>query len=179
MNKLEMKNNVKLFATALAFMLFSYLLYNLFYTSQETAFYSKIYTLDKNIPDSINANIEYSKLKAELNIDTLISYDIHSIKITPKIKINNPNTEIQLVFSVEYKGKTVFWEAHKLQNQVKEINTWQKLEVIQNIENFNFIKEHKIKIYFWNNSKSNFLVHNIFVEMLERKQEKTNVIFNE
>ena len=179
MNKVEIKNNLILIATAVVFLLFSYLLYNLFYTSEETPIYSNTFRLENEEHESINSNIEFSKLKAELFFDTLINNEINFIRVKPEIKINNPNTEIQIVISIEYKGKNVYWKSYKLQNQIKAIDTWQELEFVQDIHDFKLIKEHKLKIYFWNSSKSSFLVKNILVEMFENEPDRTNIIFNE
>ena len=147
------------------------------YQKEETAFNTSIFSLKDSLIDSINTNSEYSKITGLIKLDTISNKEIKSIKVLPTIKIDSSDTEILLVITINYKGKSVFWKSYKIQSQIKKLGEWETISQIQNFEDFYFNNEYIIKTYLWNNTKSKYFLKNISIKLYDEPQTDESLIF--
>lgn len=175
--KTDIKQVVLILVSALVFISVFFILTNRIYVEKNTAFYTAIFSLEENEIDSITSNIEYSRIKSELKLDTITFDTLKSIIIFPTVKLDTSDTELLLILSIEYNNKSVFWKSYEIQSQVFNLNKWQKLEQVQNFTDFYFDKDYVIKTYFWNKSKSHFQVKDIEIKLYSTEQKNENLIF--
>ena len=176
--KTDIKQIVLILVSAIVFMSVFFMLVKQIYVEKDTAFYTTIFSLDDNIIDSITPNIEYSRIKSEFKLDTITFDTLKSIVISPTVKLDTSDTELFLILSVDYNNKNVFWKSYRIQNQVLKLNEFQKLEQIQNFDDFYFDKDYVVKTYFWNNTKSNFQIKDIELKLYSVPQKNENLIFD-
>lgn len=177
--KTDIKKIAVLLISAIVFMSVFFITNKQLYKPKESLVYSHNFALGNNLIDSINTNVVYSNIQASFKLDTVVFDSISSIKVLPTIKIRSANTELFLILTVEQNDSTIFWKSYKIQKQLKELNTWQLLEITENFRDIIFTEDFYIKTYFWNLSKSEFEIKDITIKLYNKHQEIKPTLFNE
>ena len=80
------------------------------------------------------------------------------VALVSDIKMVNKN-EALLVVTVERQKENLLYEAFKMNNFIKT-GEWQRISFLVDFD-FELQQNDQIKVYFWNNKKSNFYLDNI------------------
>ncbi len=169
---------ITLTASAIVFMILFFIASNKIYTKNEDLVFSKTFTLKNNLVDTINANNEYSSINSFIKLDSIYTDKLESVKILSTVKTETKNIELLLVISVEHNNKSIFWKSYKLQNQIIDTGKWQEIEQIVDLNNKTFEEQYILKTYFWNKSKSSFLIKDISIESYNELQYISDIILN-
>ncbi|WP_026904320.1 hypothetical protein [Pedobacter glucosidilyticus] len=86
---------------------------------------------------------------------TMINADVKSINISAKWKLKKKDAkDATLVFALEEQGKMIFWKPFSIHSDRAVVDNWYVLYKSVRFENFKISKQAELKVYIWNNFKT-------------------------
>jgi len=170
--KIDIKQIALILVSAVVFLIMLLSISKQIYTKKDSAFYTSSFFLKDSLVETIKDTTTYSKISAFISLDTVHYKKIRAIEILPIIKIDTSDTQINIVLSIDYNNKSVFWKTYQLQRQLHSVDKWQTLKITENFNKFIFNDKYIIKAYIWNLSKSKFYLKEMIIKFYEEPQEK-------
>jgi len=128
--------------------------------------------------NEINSTFE-SDLVKTFDVSELIKNRNYYLAITAEIKLKEKTEDAFLIQSIEpiIGGEPYDWRAAAFREQVDCNDTlnWQPIGLMNRViilyPSYNLIKNSRLKTYFWNSKKANFLVRNLKLRIYQGNEE--------
>ncbi|QEK50438.1 hypothetical protein FYC62_01215 [Pedobacter aquae] len=86
---------------------------------------------------------------------TMINADVKSINISAKWKLKKNDLKgATVIFTLEEQGKMIFWKPFSIYSDRAVVDNWYVLYKSVRFENFKISKQAELKVYIWNNFKT-------------------------
>jgi len=168
----DIKQIALILVSAIIFLILLLSISKRLYVQNDSSFYTSGFFLKDSVVETIENNTKYSKINAIISLDTISYKQIKAIEVLPIIKTDTFDTQINVVLSIDYNNKSVFWKTYQLQRQIHSVGKWETLKITENFNEFLFNDKYTIKAYIWNLSESKFYLKEIIVKLYAEPQEK-------